>query len=145
MSILIFAPDVGTVVEVDDATQHSDMGGLTKGKRRYRVNSWLKAAPEPRFDLDTPEGMEAWLDAAIENDSDLTEVVASRAMRFPRFGNVRLMTCVRAEAEYVSCSGVAGAILPVHEVKVVGRVPWKEKDIEQLRSSALRGLGRLVG
>lgn len=139
----MIAPDVGAIIEVDDPNQWSDKGGLTKGKSRYRVNSWLKAAPEPKYDLD--QDFDRWHDDVMAGKTDFFNDILDSGARQVGPDKKRLQWCKREEAEYLSCSGVGGAIIRIEDAKVVGRVPWPENQIEELRSSALRKVGQLVG
>lgn len=140
----MLAPDVGTIITVNDPTQFSNAGGNVKGKRTYRVNAWFKAAPAPQFNLDTEEGFDAWFETVVNMDDALTGILDNTGTRFPQFGNIRLMWCTREEAEYVCCSGVAGGIFPINEVTISGRVSWSEEMINDLRSSALRKVGNIL-
>lgn len=127
-----FVPDVGTIIQIDDPHQWSDMGGNVKGKRSYRVNSWLKEAPPP---------------APVDDDDIsgfLGHVLYSSGQKIGP-DKKRLMWCARNEAEYLSCSGVSGAIVRVTDAEVIGRVSWPEDQINELRSSAIRKIGQLAG
>lgn len=133
IKIFQIVPDVGTIIEVDDPYQFRDdskYNGPPKGKRHYRVNSWLKAAPEPKS----------------TNSNSLSDTINSILDQgHRRFNdNKRLMWCSREEAEYLSCSGVSGAIIPVRDAKVIGRVNWSEDQIESHRNQANQLIGKMV-
>jgi hypothetical protein len=131
----VFVPDVGTLVQIDDPTQFSDQGGLTKGKRRYRVNGWMKTATPPPPAPKNPHDTSGHMASLMQHILYSTEQGIGP-------DNKRLVACVRKEAEYLSCSGVSGAIIRVGDAEVVGRVPWSEEMIDDLRASALRRVGQ---
>jgi len=111
------APDVGSRVEYKGNT--------------YRVNSWLR-------EQDVPEP----LDIDVDIDDMLNDIIVQAS--YTNQNGKNLVWCIREEATHVSCSGICGACVPVTEVKVIGRVPWTEEDIEKLRDSALRKVGQMV-
>jgi hypothetical protein len=145
-SVTHIVPDIGTLIEIDDPTQFSDMGGLTKGKRRYVVKSYMKAAPEPKFDMDKILGddddpeFERWFNHVKAGARDgLADIADSSARRF-NDGN-RLMWCNRDEAEYLACGG---RIIKVGEGKIVGRVAWSPEILASQRRSAASLVGKLL-
>lgn len=142
----VLAPDVGTIIQVDDPNQWSDKGGDVRGKRRYRVNGWMKGLPEPKYDLNTDEGMDAWIDHQLAKsqgiDDGLDDILFASARRFN--DGKRLVSCTREEAEYLSCSGVAGAIIKVQDAEVIGRVNWPEEQIADARAAAMRRVGQIL-
>lgn len=132
----VFVPDVGTIVQIDDPHQWSDKGGLTKGKRSYRVNGWLKAATPPPRAPKNPYDTSGHMAALMQHI-----LYASEQEIGP--DNKRLVPCVRKEAEYLSCSGVSGAIIRVGDAEVIGRVNWSEEMIDELRADAIARVGRM--
>lgn len=133
------APDIGAIVEVDDPTQVSNSGGLTAGKRRYVVKSWMKAAPEPEFNLDDDSDFDRWIDAQTSSHGALGDIIFSSHRRFN--DGKRLMWCVRSEAEYL---GLGGTIAAVKDVKVIGKVNWPAERISEMKRSALRKVGEML-
>jgi hypothetical protein len=86
-------------------------------KQRYRVEGWLKRTPSPH------------------RPSIATECGPDR---------VRLMFCLRDEAEYVHGYGVCGCIVRIDDVVVDGKVSWPESEIEQMRLSAILFAGQYL-
>lgn len=110
------APDVGDIV-----LYHGD---------RYRVESWLKEiSPDA-------EALTAILYPSSP-EVDIHDVL--RGVLYESQQEIRgkkLGWCRREEAEFVSIRGVGGGLAGINEVEVVGRVPWPEWQIEELRQRA---------
>lgn len=113
----LIAPDICTLVEYDG--------------RGWRVTGWLKEAVRPQFDENQLYG----------DNGVLAEILFDACQEI---GGKRLVHCTREEATMVSLYAICGAIVPVEQVKVTGRVNWSEDMIEQQRRSALRAVGRMV-
>ncbi len=123
----VFVPDVGTIVE---------NGEEWAGKMRtWRVDGWLKTATPPPPAPKNPHDADGHMASLLQHILHSTQQEVGP-------DNKKLVNCVRNEAEYLSCSGVSGAIIRVTDAKVVGRVSWPEDQIEELRASALRRVGR---
>lgn len=108
------APDVGTIV-------------MYKGQR-YRVDGWLceMPPPDPRHHDDFSNIL-----------SDI--LYQSQADHGP--AKKKLMFCSRQKAEYLNGHGTAGAIIPLGEFEIVGRVNWSDDMIDQLRKDAYSLVG----
>lgn len=145
-SVSFIVPDIGTIIELDDPTQFNDGHGLTRGKRTYVVKSYMKAAPEPKFDMDKvlsddDEGeFDRWVDHQMAGARDgIADLVYSSARRF-NDGN-RLMWCTREEAEYLSCGS---KIIKVGEGTIKGRVAWSDEVYASQRAQAARLVGEIL-
>jgi len=114
MKIDVGVPDVGDLVEYEG--------------ERYRVDSWLRERVPPSEKL--PKKTDP------TSLSDLYEEILYESQQY--IHGKKLRWCYREEAQYVSLAGVGGAVAPVDEVKVVGRVNWKPEHIEEARQQALR-------
>lgn len=112
-NVKLMAPDVGAIVEYG-------LDGLRRQPARYRVEGWLRTAPRPTFDPND------WIGKILFEGC--REFVDGK----------RLQWCHRDKAEFLSLSGVSGAIAPIAECKVVGIVSWSTKDIDEARASAVR-------
>jgi hypothetical protein len=117
-----FVPDVGTIVEYG-------LDSFGKKPATYRVDSWLKEAPVPP--------------PSDEFSSMMSHILYSSAQKHGA-DQKRLMWCTREEAEYLSLSGIAGAIARVDAVKVIGRVSWSEEMIDEQRRQALAFVGEIA-
>ena len=107
----VLAPDVGDLVEY----------GLDSFGRRpatWRVDGWLRIAPPRR---------------ALNADPRLDRIAALATT-----SERRRRWCVREEAEFVSLVGVCGAIAPVGECRVIGKVSWPQGAIDDERRLAMR-------
>jgi hypothetical protein len=100
------------------------LGGFRTGQARWRVNGWLRVAP--------PEDLKAV-------DPILAEVLAGVATSDD--GRPRYQWCLPEEATHVSLSGICGAIAPIGECRVTGRVGWPRATIEAYADRA-REVGR---
>jgi hypothetical protein len=76
-------------------------------------------------------------------DSWLLAVPTRNTWMFQR-GGFCFRWCDRESADHLSLSGVCGAIVPVSECAVVGRVNWSESGIAEQRDRALRLVGEFV-
>src|SRR5271157_4895617 len=104
-----------------------DVGDLVEYKgERYRVNSWMRERlKRPKTDLTDPTSLSGiYEDILYESQQE----VHGKKLRW----------CYQEEATYLSLSGVGGAVAPVDEVKVIGRVNWSPEHIEEARQQALR-------
>lgn len=112
----LLVPDVGTLVEYG-------MNGFRTGPATYRVSGWMRVAPTPKFDP----------------DDFLGEILFESCREFETgSGQARLQSCLREEATHLSLSGIAGAIAPIEQCKIIGRVNWPEEQIAEARESAIR-------
>jgi hypothetical protein len=75
---------------------------------RYLVQSWLRERVEPKTDETSMSGM--------------YEDILYQAQQ--KIHGKKLRWCYQEEATYLSLSGVGGAVAPVDEVEVVGKVNW---------------------
>lgn len=107
------------------------MGALfTYEGRRYRVTGWLRPA-QSRPVRDELDGLVQGV---------LSEVARELGPR-----QEKLEYCGRESAVYVSGAGVAGVIVPIEAVEVVGRVAWPDAWIAEAEQSYYRRMvGRLV-
>lgn len=115
-----FVPDVGTIVEYG-------MDSFGKKPATYRVSAWLKEATPPppsKYDF-------------------LNHLLYSTQQKVGP-DEKRLEFCTREQAEYLSLSGIAGAIARVGDVKVVGRVNWSEEMLADERAQALALVGHRI-
>jgi hypothetical protein len=96
----------------------------------FRVNGWLKRMAPPELPADQRS---LFVDG-------LHELLYENQRRLGP-DRVRLVFCLREEAEYVSASGIAGCIVRVRDVVVSGRVPWAEDVIDRQRRIALAVIG----
>lgn len=91
-------------------------------EKRYRVTGYMRrAVPPPESD---------WI----------AKILFDASQELTR-DNVRLEWCPRANAEYVTGAGVAGCVVPVADVRVVGMVQWDKAtlDTAEKASRALWG------
>lgn len=93
--------------------------------RRYRVKGFMKPATPPQ----DPDSLEAIL---FETAREFTE------------DQVRLERCPRNEAVYVSGAGVAGCIVKITDIEVVGMVPWDPEFLAQQEQSSRRLWGQVL-
>ena len=117
-------PRIAEIIEVTDWGE----------RRTYRVTGYYKAwvYPEPKSDA---EKMTQRLIQEIL-DEDPPEEKARRATQ------LKVITCSRDEAEFVSGSGTAGTIRRIGDVKVIGRVKWDDRTIARARRDYDRSLER---
>jgi len=115
-------PDIGDIIQ-RKVDEEREMGF----DRKWRVTGWLKAVP---------------LEALLTGDF-LKDVLLETASRAEEIGMV-MVWCTRQEATHVSGSGVAGCLLHISEVEVVGRVNWTEDQIESERHSHMRIIGEYL-
>jgi hypothetical protein len=114
----MLAPDVGTLVEYG-------LNGLENAPARYRVSSWMRAAPPPKLDPDDFLG-----DILFESCRELEDEADGKKKR--------MQFCLREEATHVSLSGICGAIAPIAMCKIVGKVDWPVELLNLQRESAVR-------
>ena len=112
------APDVGTLVEYG-------LNGFGTAPARYRVSSWMRAAPPPKLSPDDFLG-----DILFESCRELEDEADGKKKRI-QFG-------LREEATHLSLSGICGAIAPIAKCKIVGKVDWPVELLNLQRESAVR-------
>lgn len=116
------APDVGALVEYG-------LDGYRARPATYRVSGWMKERPvEPTSDELIDQGV-----------TDIGRIL--RAILYETQQEVqgkKMIWCTREEATHLSLTGVCGAIAPIEACKVVGRVDWSEKQIDEERKYALK-------
>ena len=94
-----------------------DVGTIFKyNNRRYRVQSWLKERSGNK----------------------------QKAWQYKNCNGKNMLWCARSEATHVSGCGIAGCCAPIFKIKIMGKVPWPKEQIDELRESALRLVGRAV-
>jgi hypothetical protein len=97
---------------------------------RYRVDGWLRRQ-QPRPLPATEQGrLTRQIIDELRAEGKWPEPEGHGPDKVP------LEFCHRAQAEYVSGSGVAGVIVRVSDVKVDGRVPWKPELLADARRHA---------
>jgi hypothetical protein len=101
----------------------------------YRVTSWMRRR-QPRPE---PQDEQSRLVREI-----LDQLMAEEKIEGPRGhgpDRVPLEWCYREEAEYVCGYGVAGTIERVQDLRLIGRVSWAERliDNERAHANALAG------
>lgn len=98
-----------------------------KKPQKWRVDSWLKERPPvKRPDITKPGA----------SFSDVIENILYEAQQ--EVSGKKMMWCHRHEATHVSLTAVCGAIAPISECEVVGRVSWSAEQIAEARASAVR-------
>ena len=88
--------------------------------RRYRVESW-------------------YCEATVKPNTGLGAVLFEASHDFG--GGVRMRSCMRHEATHLGLVGVCGAIAPISDCEVLGRIEWSEGMISDAREFA-EALGR---
>lgn len=116
--VTMLAPDVGTIVEYGQNSFRTEPA-------RYRVSSWMRAAPAPNLDPDDFIG-QILFESCREFDTKSDQ------------GRRRMQFCLREEATHVSLTGICGAIAPIDQCKVVGMVEWTEALLAEERDHANR-------
>lgn len=123
-------PDVCDIVEFG-------LDSYGKAPATYRVDGWLKPYVEPyrvtgydmlltgamRSELDNKQRSEVLLQPVLQ------AIAAEKEAMQPR--RSRLVWCGRGDATHLALSGIGGAVAPVAECKVIGRVNWSAKTIQQ--------------
>jgi hypothetical protein len=114
-------PDVGDCVDYG-----KDSFGKLPGK--YRVDGWLRVAVDEPIDTG-----HAHVDEVLE-ELRAKWRAEDRAENPPR---IRYQWCLPEEATHVSLAGIGGAIAPISEVKITGRIKWPEAHIAEDRERAM--------
>ena len=119
-------PDVCDIVEYG-------FDGFGKAPATYRVDAWLKPYVKPYrvtgYDMMMSGAMMSDLDKDQRGEVILQPIFERLAANTSR--RTRLIWCRREEATHVSLSGVCGAVAPISECKIVGRVNWDEVDVQE--------------
>ena len=96
-----------------------DVGDLVEyGGNQYRVRGWMRKRHQPS-NIEVPH----IIDGILFYDNP-PEAVA------------KLQWCYRDEAQFVALTGVAGAVAPIEQVRVVGKVTWPQEHIDEARQQA---------
>jgi hypothetical protein len=107
-------PEVGALVDYGT-------NGYGDGPAHWRVNSYMRVAPEPEV------GTKDWID----------EILFEAAQKCgPE--KKRMQWCLPNEATHVALSGICGTIARISEIKVTGMVPWSEQALADEREHARR-------
>lgn len=69
------------------------------------------------------------------------ELTARKASGSAELKRIKLVYCLPEEAEYLSLTGVCGAIAPISECKKIGVVGWDNERIDNERDKALKRAG----
>lgn len=118
----MIAPDVGTLV--------------TYQGHQYRVSSWMKVAtPQPTAKELIDKGV-------YDLNAVLSAILFDGCRQFD--GDNRLQWCTREEATHLELVGVAGAMAPIAECIVTGRVNWPDEQIAEEREQALGLVGEVL-
>lgn len=115
-------PDLGDVIQ--KKVDHEREAGWD---RKWRVSGWLKAVELEK----------------LKTGDFLKDVLLEQAAEELGNGYV-LVWCERHEATHVTGSGVAGCLLPIGEVEVVGRVNWSEGQLQEQIDSQRHRIGEYL-
>lgn len=106
----------------------------------YRVTGFYKTYVPKKSEPETPEEK---LSAEIidkilaEEDAKLTQEERERKAK-----RIKVVSCSRDEAEFISGAGVGGCIAPLDDVIVTGRVNWEDRTIARHRRDHNKRLER---
>jgi hypothetical protein len=105
------------------------VGGLfttPRSEHGFRIDSFLKAVQEPRWDVNDPE--QVMIAEIMGEENDIV---------------TRWFYCNPAEATHVSGSGVCGTVVKVEEITLTGHVKsvWSAKLMAQETASFTRRIG----
>jgi hypothetical protein len=120
---VLSAPDVGDIVEYG-------LNSFRTEPATYRVSAWLKR-PAPKTRL---TGHDMLVAGAMRRDLDkdqICEAILHNIIPGENPRGTQLVWCGREDATHVSLSGICGAIAPIGECRVVGRVSWSAEDVAE--------------
>lgn len=102
----------------------------------WRVNSYMKSVIYDENYILASSCVDNVMQEIVfeEYRTELDERIASG---FTRLTKIRLVYCTAEEADYVTLSGICGAIASVSECKKVGVANWPSERIKQSHEDAL--------
>lgn len=116
-------PDIGDIIQKKiDAEREAGWD------RKWRVTGWIKAVP---------------LEDVLTNNF-ITNLLLEQAAEQSGHPDHVMIWCHKHEATHVTGSGVAGCMLRIEEVAVVGRVEWSEDQIRDAVESHARFIGEYL-
>ena len=106
----------------------------------YRVTGFYKTYVPKKIKPETPEDkLSAEIIDKILADEDAKLTQEERERKAKR---IKVISCSRDEAEFVSGTSVGGVIAPLDDVIVTGRVNWEDRTIARARRDYNRSLER---
>lgn len=131
-----YVPDICDRVYHKDRKPRPGYGGDT-----FRVNSWLKTHVEEPFVPSADDDPMTRLVAEILADLKAEQTPEEAAREAAQ---IKLVSCTREEAEYVSAYGICGVIWKLSDCVITGKVKWDPEHIEDERRRAHRNIGRTL-
>lgn len=95
----------------------------------YRVTGFYKTYILPKGKIDVDDFFDKIIDEIKEEErASMTE-----AQRKRKDQEMKIISCSRDEAEFVSGAGVGGTIVRLEDVEITGRVNWEDRTIARRR------------